>query len=64
MLMYFVLDYVIFESTLYLQVIMPIFRIYILKYVIAYAVHLMIIPQFANGFNIIKFVNNHPKSFD
>ena len=24
----------------------------------------MIIPQFANGFNIIKFVNNHPRSFD
>ena len=63
-LMYFVLEHVIIESTLYLRVIMPIFRIYILQYVVAYVLHLMILPQFANGFNIIKFVNNHPKSFD
>ena len=47
-----------------MKIISPVFRRYILQYIVAFAVHLMIIPMFANGFNIIKYVTNHPKLFD
>ena len=40
------------------------FRLFISKFVVTIAVHLNIYPVLSQGFEIMRFVNNHPNLFD